>query len=108
MAENTQANGMTSQRQRVRSDYGIRYHIVSFILSIALTLLAFWAIASDAVPHAFSVPFIIGLAVIQVIFQLFYWMHLKEKGHEFPLIFLAGGVLVAVLTVLTFVIWLWF
>lgn len=52
-------------------------------------------------------PFLILLAVIQVIFQLFYFMHMSQKGHEAPSLFLYSGIFVAFITVLAFVTIIW-
>lgn len=105
MANNT--TDSTPQRKRVGQDEGAKYHLLSFVISILLTLFAFFAVASEEIPTAFAVPFILFLAVIQVVFQLYYWMHLKDKGHQFPALFLASGSLIAIITVLTFLIWVW-
>jgi cytochrome c oxidase subunit 4 len=53
------------------------------------------------------VPFILLLATVQVAFQLYYFMHMSHKGHEFPALFLYSGVFVAFLTVLAFVTIVW-
>lgn len=96
-----------TQSNRSHNHEGPKNHIISFVVSIFLTLLAFWAIISKQVSTAFAIPFILCLAVIQVLFQLLYWMHMKEKGHGQPMLFMASGALVAFVTILTFLIWLW-
>ncbi|MCF6093640.1 cytochrome C oxidase subunit IV family protein [Microaerobacter geothermalis] len=95
---------MDNQTQPYKSS---KPHVISFILSLLVTLLAFWAVASEEVSAAFAVPFILLLAVIQVAFQLFYWMHMSERGHSYPLLFLGSGLLVVVVTVIAFAYWVW-
>jgi cytochrome c oxidase subunit 4 len=53
------------------------------------------------------VPFIFLLALIQAGFQLFVWMHLDQKGHQFQRIFIGGGAFVALLAVIAFSYWIW-
>lgn len=93
--------------KQTQSHKSSKQHVISFILSLLVTLLAFWAVSSEEVSAAFAVPFILLLAVIQVAFQLFYWMHMSERGHSFPLLFLGSGVLVVVVTIVSFVYWVW-
>ncbi len=57
----------------------MRYQVISFGLMIGLTLVAFLTVASDAGVW-FTVPFILLLAVIQVAFQLYYFMHMSQRG----------------------------
>lgn len=84
----------------------MRYQVISFGLMIGLTIVAFLTVASDAGVW-FTVPFILLLAVIQVAFQLYYFMHMSQRGHEAPTLFLYSGVLVAFVTVLAFVTLIW-
>ncbi|TYR79917.1 cytochrome c oxidase subunit IVB [Priestia megaterium] len=85
----------------------MRMQLVSFCLMIFLTLIAFYAVWNDNFSGWFIVPVIILLAVVQVIFQLYYFMHMNHKGHEAPTLFLYSGVLVALLTILAFVTIVW-
>ncbi|KAA6452245.1 cytochrome c oxidase subunit IVB [Bacillus atrophaeus] len=85
----------------------MKYQVLSFGLMIGLTLVAFLTVASDDIVNWFTIPFIILLAVIQVIFQLFYFMHMNQKGHEAPALFLYSGIFVAFITVLAFVTIIW-
>ncbi len=85
----------------------MRYQVVSFALMIFLTLIAFAAVYNKGFSAWFTVPFIILLAVVQVIFQLYYFMHMSHKGHEAPSLFLYSGVLVGAITVLAFSTIIW-
>lgn len=51
----------------------MRHQVITFALMIFLTLVAFVAVAyPKTFSPIFSVPFILLLAVVQVIFQLYY------------------------------------
>lgn len=72
---------------------------ISFALMIIFTILAFYAIGSETIDTTFAVYFILILAVLQFVFQLFVFMHLKERGSGYPVFFMSAGVFVAILTV---------
>jgi cytochrome c oxidase subunit 4 len=95
------------QRKPKVKKEGAKTHIVAFVASLVLTALAFVAVAYEVVPVGFTVPFIIGLAVVQAAFQLFVWMHLDQKGHEFPRVGLFAGAFVVFATVFVFIYWVW-
>jgi cytochrome c oxidase subunit IV len=85
----------------------MRYQVISFALMIFLTVIAFVAVGYDGFSSWFVVPFILLLAVIQVIFQLYYFMHMSHKGHELIAVFMFSGVVVAFVTVLAFLTIIW-
>lgn len=93
--------------RRKKNAEEMKHHVISFALMIFLTLVAFLAVGYKEYTAWFIVPFIILLAVIQVIFQLFYFMHMNHKGHEAPKMFLFSGVFIAAITVLTFMTIIW-
>jgi cytochrome c oxidase subunit 4 len=93
--------------RRKKSAEEMKYQIVSFALMLFLTLIAFSAVAIKGFSAWFIVPFIILLAVVQVIFQLYYFMHMSHKGHEAPSLFLFSGLFVGLVVVLTFVTIIW-
>jgi cytochrome c oxidase subunit IV len=93
--------------RRKKSAEEMRHQVVSFALMIFLTLIAFAAVAIKGFSAWFIVPFILLLAVVQVIFQLYYFMHMSHKGHEAPSLFLYSGLLVGLVTVLAFTTIIW-
>ncbi|PLT27582.1 cytochrome c oxidase subunit IVB [Peribacillus deserti] len=93
--------------RRKKNAEEMRYQVVSFALMIFLTLIAFAVVHFEGFSHWFVAPFIMLLAVVQVIFQLYYFMHMSHKGHETPQLFLFSGLSVALITVLTFVTITW-
>jgi cytochrome c oxidase subunit IV len=92
--------------RRKKNAEDMRTQVTSFMFMIFLTLVAFIAVAGDFDKY-FVVPFILLLAVVQLIFQLYYFMHMSHKGHEAPALFLYSGALVAFITVLTFLTIVW-
>ncbi|PLR79201.1 cytochrome c oxidase subunit IVB [Bacillus sp. V3-13] len=93
--------------RRKKSAEEMKYQVITFALMIFFTIVAFAAVAYDGFTGWFTVPFILLLAVVQVIFQLYYFMHMSHKGHEAPSLFLFSGVFVAAITVLTFMTVIW-
>lgn len=74
----------------------MKQQIIVFALTIFLTILAFAAVLfADTINTWFIAPFILVLAIVQVMFQLFYFMHMSHKGHEAPALFIFSGILIA-------------
>jgi cytochrome c oxidase subunit IV len=103
-------------KQNMRAQYNYRkrksaeemkHQVITFALMIFLTIIAFIAVGYSNFSASFVVPFILLLAVIQVIFQLYYFMHANQKGHEMPMVFMYSAMFVAFITVLCFVTIIW-
>jgi cytochrome c oxidase subunit 4 len=86
---------------------GPRNHYLSYIISILLTMLAFAAVLYGGLDRSFLIMFLVGLALIQAVFQLTYWMHMKDRGHLMPIIGLIFGAFVAVTAFAAAVYWTW-
>ncbi|MEH7417092.1 cytochrome c oxidase subunit IVB [Neobacillus drentensis] len=93
--------------RRKKSAEEMRYQVISFALMIFLTLVAFAAVSMKGSTAWFTVPFIILLAAVQVVFQLFYFMHMSHKGHEAPKLFLFSGLFVGLTAILAFSTIIW-
>ncbi|MCM3768551.1 cytochrome c oxidase subunit IVB [Neobacillus niacini] len=93
--------------RRRKSAEEMRYQVVSFSLMIFLTLVAFAAVAIKGFTAWFTAPFIVLLAFVQVIFQLYYFMHMSHKGHEAPSLFLYFGLFFALVMALAFMTIIW-
>ncbi|MBP2001651.1 cytochrome c oxidase subunit 4 [Paenibacillus shirakamiensis] len=106
MATQQDTNRGSAVRHRHRVE-GPQKHVVAFIFSIVLTLIAFAAVAAGGVNSSFTIILLVVMAVLQVIIQLAYWMHMKDKGHMIPIIFMAGGFFVAFTAVITALYWVW-
>lgn len=106
MAANQQQPENQAVRHRHRTE-GPQKHIVVFILSIVLTAIAFAAVAAGDVNPAFTIILLLVMAVIQVFVQMGYWMHLKDKGHLMPILFMVGGFFVASTAIVMAIYWVW-
>ena len=82
-------------------------HYLSYIISILLTMLAFAAVMYGGLDRSFLIMFLVGLGIVQSIFQLTYWMHMKERGHLLPIIGIMFGAIIAATAVLAAVYWMW-
>ncbi|MGY4689692.1 cytochrome C oxidase subunit IV family protein [Salibacterium sp. K-3] len=71
-----------------------KIQITAFAFMIFLTLLAFIAVGMEMIAPGFTIPFILLLAVVQFVLQLYYFMHLKDKDHEWPNAFMMTGIVV--------------
>lgn len=89
-----------------QSDYYKKKHnkeemqkqLISFGMMIVFTMIAFGLVVSDSVDRMYILPILFVMAIVQAGFQFFYFMHLKDKGHEMPVTFIFGGVWCAFLT----------
>lgn len=93
--------------RRKKNAEEMKHQVISFALMIFLTLVAFIAVAYEGFTGWFIVPFILLLAGVQVIFQLFYFMHMSHEGHEAPKIFMYSGIFMAFITVLVYMTLIW-
>lgn len=91
---------------RRRRSKMMQMQVVTFAIMIFLTFVAFATVASGM--SAFYVgPVILLLAAIQVVLQLYYFMHMSDKGHNVPAFFLYSGALFGFTFVLTFLTIVW-
>ncbi len=87
---------------------GPRKHLLAFLMSIFLTILAFIAVAyRDVLDSNFVPMFIVALALIQALVQALFWMHLKDRGHFQQRLFIACGAAVAFAAAYTAIEWMW-
>lgn len=78
----------------------IKPYVSGFILSITLTLLAYWAVVGGAYQAGFVIAIIVGLAVLQLFVQLFFFLHLGEEMQpRWRLVMLGFGILVVFIVV---------
>ena len=93
--------------RKAKNKEEMKKQVMAFALSIFLTIVAFIAVASDVISHWFTIPFILLLAIVQVVFQLYYFMHLKHKGHEAPALFMWSAVAIAAVMIAALVLVVW-
>ena len=99
------SNDMKYRRKKNAEE--MKHQVITFALMIFLTFVAFIAVAYDGFSSWFTIPFILLLAVIQVAYQLYYFMHMKHKGHGTITLFLFSGLAVGLITVLAFITIVW-
>lgn len=104
MAKDT--NSTHNEFEKAEHKQEMQHQVISFVMMIIFTIAAFALVVSD-ISKYFTVPTILLLAVVQVVFQLYYFMHMKNKGHEMPAVMIYGGIGVAFLTILTFTTIIW-
>lgn len=106
MTENTNTNQLTDyHKQKNREE--MKRNVISFALMIISTIIAFAVVASGVMDRIFAVFLLFILATVQVAFQFFYFMHMKEKGHALPAVMIIGGTWAAFLTVFGLVAAVW-
>ncbi|WP_047981380.1 cytochrome c oxidase subunit IVB [Ornithinibacillus contaminans] len=103
MENSTKSNEFHKQQHKEE----MKKQIVTFVLMIIFTLVAFAIVGSGMMDKMLAVPLLLVLALVQVGFQFYYFMHMKDKGHEMAAVMIYGGIFAAVLTVaaLSLVIW---
>ncbi|WP_079529723.1 cytochrome c oxidase subunit IVB [Halobacillus hunanensis] len=84
----------------------MKQQVISFVMMILFTIVAFSMVLLE-VNSYFLIPTLIILAVVQVLFQLYYFMHMKNKGHDMVAMMMYGGISVAILTIITFTTIIW-
>ncbi|PPA72171.1 cytochrome c oxidase subunit IVB [Jeotgalibacillus proteolyticus] len=105
--QSTSANPKVNYKyRRKKAKQEMRQHVTSFALMIFMTLIAFIAVMAGF-DKIYVYPILLVLAAMQVVLQLYYFMHMSHKGHGTVALFLYSGVLVAFITVLTFVTIVW-
>ncbi|MFB4167622.1 cytochrome c oxidase subunit IVB [Virgibacillus sp. JSM 102003] len=97
MAENTNSNEVNPY-QKHKNKLEMQKQLITFALMILFTIIAFVIVASGVMQKMFVIPVLLILAVIQVAFQFYYFMHMKDKGHEMPALMIYGGIWAALLT----------
>ncbi|MBE3102876.1 MAG: cytochrome c oxidase subunit IVB [Bacilli bacterium] len=84
----------------------MRGQVTTFAIMIFLTLIAFTAVYADFSPNL-VVPMILLLAAVHVVLQLYYFMHMSQKGHETASLFLYTGVILGFIFVFALVTIVW-
>jgi cytochrome c oxidase subunit 4 len=91
------------RRQRTKE---MRHQLVSFGMMIFMTFIAFGLAALDF-SSTFIIPIVIVLAFSQVILQFYYFMHVKDKGHDYIKLMMLTGFFLALSFVVTFIYIVW-
>lgn len=84
----------------------MKKQLITFALMIIFTIVAFGLVLAG-IDRLFVIPILLVLAAVQVGFQLYYFMHMSDKGHTMPALMLYSGGFVAFLTILTLGVLVW-
>ncbi|MEC5422815.1 cytochrome c oxidase subunit IVB [Virgibacillus sp. C22-A2] len=106
MTESTDTNKVDTFRQQ-RNKEEMKKQLISFALMIGFTIIAFVLVGTEAMESMFIIPLLIILAIVQVAFQFYYFMHMKDRGHEMPAVMIYGGMGAAVLTLAALLLIVW-
>lgn len=95
-----------------RAKKSMQAQIMMFAMMIFFTLVSFsMVLAYQAEVAGFSkffvIPVLLLFATVQVALQLYYFMHMSEKGHGIPQMFMYTGALLGFLIPLAFVTIVW-
>lgn len=83
-----------------QAGHSIKPYIIGFVLSIVLTLLAYWTVVGGAYQAGFTIAIIVGLATMQLFVQLFFFLHLGEEMRpRWRFVTLGFGILVVFILV---------
>ncbi len=80
-------------------------HVKAFVWMMILTAIAFILVGTGSVSAAVVIPILLFLASIQVVLQLFTFMHLDQKGSFFPILFVICGIIGAIVCILAMTLW---
>ena len=95
-----------------RAKKSMRNQVMMFSLMIFMTLISFsMVLANNSEVVGFSkyfvIPSLMLFAAVQVALQLYYFMHMNEKGHGTAMMFMYVGALFGFIVVLTFLTIVW-
>lgn len=100
-------NSKLSLEEEIEYKSEMKLQLISFAMMITLTIIAFATVASDFISAPFKVLFVLVLAGVQFVFQLYVFMHLGQKNHEFPTIAIWTGFVVALLCIVGLAALIW-
>jgi len=70
-------------------------HVIGFILSLILTVIALWIVVSLSLSTTLTVTLILILAIFQVLVQLLFFMHITEQERAYQTIAIFFGLFLA-------------
>ncbi len=93
--------------RRQKSKQEMQKQLISFGLMIVFTIIAFAVVSTDVIDKMYLIPILFLMAIVQAAFQFYYFMHLKDKGHEMAATLIYGGVWAAFLTLSGLIVITW-
>ncbi|GMK40949.1 hypothetical protein PCCS19_40050 [Paenibacillus sp. CCS19] len=97
----------TEETKKRHKHEGPQKHIVAYIMSLLLTLIAFAAVMAGEVNASFIIFILLMMAGLQVFVQMGFWMHMKDKGHGYAIIAILGGIFIAGTMIIMAEYWAW-
>ncbi|WP_102692780.1 cytochrome C oxidase subunit IV family protein [Rummeliibacillus pycnus] len=94
------------KQSRRQASQAMRNQVTVFAIMIFLTFIAFAAVQAGFSAYL-VIPIILLFAGVQVGLQLYYFMHLSEKGTGIMQFFMYSSVIVAFTMILAFVTIIW-
>lgn len=85
--------------------WSMRKHIISYVIMMVITIAAFLMVGNNMLSPVALIVALVIMASILVILQLADFMHLDQKGHLYPAIFIANGIFWGIIFVLVITIW---
>jgi cytochrome c oxidase subunit 4 len=82
-------------------------HVLAYVLSLVLTAIAFAIVLFGGLSKGVVITILLLLAFIQAIVQIMIWMHVKDKGHLFPILGLILGAVIAATLIIMATVWMW-
>ncbi|MBJ6362852.1 cytochrome C oxidase subunit IV family protein [Paenibacillus sp. GCM10012307] len=104
MSSNHSSSEQQGRRHKVE---GPQKHIIAYVFSLVLTLLAFATVIAGEVNTMFTYILLIVMAGIQVYIQMAFWMHMKDRGHMYAIVGILTGVFVVFTMVVMAEYWVW-
>jgi cytochrome o ubiquinol oxidase operon protein cyoD len=74
-------------------------YVVGFVLSVATTLLAYFFVVNDLWPKETMIYIVMGIAVVQLIVQLVFFLHLGRGNRWKLLTFVFAGLVVLIVVI---------
>src|SRR5699024_2994556 len=93
----TESTNTVNPYQKEKNKEEMKKQLIAFALMIVFTLISFGAVATGAIESMFIMPTILRIAIVQVGLQFYYFMHVKDEGHEMRAVMSYGGVWVVLL-----------
>ncbi|MCF8563174.1 cytochrome C oxidase subunit IV family protein [Alicyclobacillus tolerans] len=98
---------MNSTRgNRAHPEHGLGVPSFGFVLSMALTAAALWLVRQGFLQRTQMITGLLGLAVVQIFIQLFFFMHVNESDERAWHIWLLALGLLLVVTIVAGSIWI--
>lgn len=95
------------EQKRRHKHEGPRKHVVAFVFSLVLTLIAFSLVIAGDINTTFIYIMLVVMAIAQVFIQMAFWMHMKDRGHVYATIGILTGVFIILTMVVMAIYWVW-